>query len=257
MLLSFAPIWYIRVLIIQHYDRAVKDRMPQKTVLVVEDDRTLLEVLRYNLSREGYRVLTAADGAAGLESARQNHPDLIMLDVMLPQMSGFEVCRILRGEMKVPILMLTARDEELDRVTGLDIGADDYITKPFSMRELLARIRAHLRRRELSDTAAPSEETLLTVGNLEIEAARHEARLSGTPLTLTPKEFDLLTFLVRNRGLVFSRDQLLEKVWGFDYPGDTRTVDVHIRWLREKIEPDPARPGRLLTVRGVGYKFEG
>ncbi len=171
---------------------------------------------------------------------------------MLPKMSGFEVCRILRKEMIVPILMLTARDDEVDKVVGLDLGADDYITKPFSMRELLARIRATLRRMEIQ---APTPETPLKLGDMEVDIGHHLITKAGQALTLTPKEFDLLAFLTRNKGLVFSRDQLLEKVWGYDYAGDTRTVDVHIRWLREKIEDNPDEPKRLITVRGVGYRF--
>ncbi len=230
--------------------------MAEKTVLVVEDDKTLLSVLSYNLSQEGYRVLTAADGATAVDTARKEKPDLIILDVMLPQMSGFEVCRILRKEMAVPIMMLTARDEEVDRVAGLDLGADDYVTKPFSMRELLARIRARLRRTE-AEARTQGEESLIKLSDLEIDVSRHQARVAGKAMDLTLKEFDLLTFLARNKGLVFTREQLLEKVWGYDYPGDTRTVDVHISWLRNKLESDPEKPTRLITIRGVGYKLEG
>ncbi len=230
--------------------------MPNIGVLIVEDDQTLLSVLEYNLAKEGYNVVTAADGVEALEAARRDKPDFIILDVMLPKMSGFEVCRILRKEMTVPILILTAKDEEVDKIVGLDLGADDYMTKPFSMRELLARIRAMLRRVEIQ---APKPElgSLLKVDNIEVDIARHKATLDGSLLNLTPKEFDLLAFLARNKGLVFSRDQLLEKVWGYDYSGDTRTVDVHVRWLREKIENNPNEPKRLVTVRGVGYKLEG
>jgi two-component system OmpR family response regulator len=230
--------------------------MAEKALLIVEDDKTLLDVLKYNFTKEGYRVLTASDGVQALGVARNEHPDAIILDVMLPQMSGFEVCRILRKEMGTPILMLTARDEEVDRVVGLDIGADDYMTKPFSTRELMARVRALLRRSEM-ETSASATKSGATIGDIDIDTARHQATRSGKKLDLTPKEFDLLLFLATNRGLVFSREQLLEKVWGFDYPGDTRTVDVHVRYLREKIETDPAQPTRLLTVRGVGYKMEG
>ncbi len=231
--------------------------MAEKSILIVEDDKTLLDVLKYNFAKEGYRVLAASDGVTALDVARKEHPDVLILDVMLPQMSGFEVCRILRKEMSVPILMLTARDEEIDRVEGLDIGADDYMTKPFSMRELMARVRALLRRSEMVETVATSVKAGLKIGDIEIDTSRHQVTRGGKLLDLTPKEFDLLLFLAANKGLVFSRDQLLEKVWGFDYPGDTRTVDVHVRYLREKIEPDPARPERLVTVRGVGYKLEG
>jgi two-component system OmpR family response regulator len=227
--------------------------MADSKILVVEDDRTLLNVLKYNLTKEGYSVVTAVDGAEALEVARRDKPDFIILDIMLPKMSGFEVCRILRKEMTVPILMLTAKTEEVDKVVGLEIGADDYMTKPFSMRELLARIRAMLRRVEMQVPATGT----LKLGDIEIDISRHAITRGGKILSLTPKEFDLLAFLARNKGLVFSRDQLLEKIWGYDYPGDTRTVDVHIRWLREKLEDNPAKPKRLVTVRGVGYKLEG
>jgi two-component system OmpR family response regulator len=234
--------------------------MGSSKILVVEDDQNLLDVLKYNLAKEGYDVLTAADGIEALDVARSNKPDLIVLDIMLPRMDGFEVCRILRREMTVPILMLTAKAEETDKVVGLELGADDYMTKPFSIREFLARIRAMLRRAEMMIAASSSQETipsLIKVSELEIDLARHTVSRSGTLIDLSHKEFDLLAFLIKNRGQVFSRDQLLEKVWGYDYAGDTRTVDVHIRWLRQKIEVDPATPGHLLTVRGIGYKFEG
>jgi two-component system, OmpR family, response regulator len=234
--------------------------MGNSKILVVEDDRNLLDVLKYNLSREGYDVLTAADGIEAIDVARSKKPDLIALDIMLPRMDGFEVCRILRREMTVPILMLTAKAEETDKVVGLELGADDYMTKPFSIREFLARIRAMLRRTEMTIAASSTQEAipaLIKVEEMEIDFARHTVSRSGTAIDLSPKEFDLLAFLIKNRGQVFSRDQLLEKVWGYDYAGDTRTVDVHIRWLRQKIEADPATPGRLLTVRGIGYKFEG
>jgi len=228
-------------------------------ILIVEDDRTLLEGLKYSLSREGYTVSTATDGVEALEVAREERPDLIVLDIMLPKLDGLEVCRILRKEgMAIPILMLTAKVEEIDRVVGLELGADDYITKPFSLRELLARIRASLRRvemmqREVSEQPSPK----LRLGDLEVDLSRHQVTLSDSILSLSPKEFELLAYLVRNRGLVISRDTLLERIWGYEYEGDTRTVDVHIRWLREKIESDPTNPRRILTVRGVGYKFEG
>jgi two-component system, OmpR family, response regulator len=223
-------------------------------VLVVEDDDNLLETIKYNLRKEGYDVVIAGDGEQALEVARKEKPDLIILDIMLPKMNGFEVCRILRKEMTVPILMLTAKADETDKIVGLEIGADDYMTKPFSMRELIARVRAILRRSKM--TGAPAERAILKIGNLEVDIARHRASLSGVALELSPKEFDLLAFLAKNKGLVFSREQLLEKVWGYDFAGDNRTVDVHIRWLRQKIESDAAHPARLLTVRGTGYKLE-
>ena len=236
-------------------------------VLVVEDDPTLLETLEYNLTRQGYGVYTAADGLAALEVARRERPDVIVLDVMLPGLDGFEVCRILRREMSVPILMLTARAEEVDRVVGLEVGADDYLTKPFSMRELLARVKALLRRVRLirEELAAERDEvgTVETPGevwtfeDLTIDLARREVLRQGEPVRLKPKEYDLLVFLARNRGIVLSRDLILERVWGWDFGGGSRTVDVHVRWLREKIEPDPAQPIRIVTVRSIGYRFEG
>jgi two-component system OmpR family response regulator len=226
-------------------------------VLVVEDDLNLLTTLKYNLLKEGYNVITAVDGTGALETARREKPELIVLDVMLPGLSGFEVCRILRKETNVPILMLTAKVEEVDKIVGLEIGADDYMTKPFSMRELLARVKAMLRRAEMARPEPEIKPAPLKLGDLEIDSARHQASLSGETLELSPKEFDLLAFLAQNSGLVFSREQLLEKVWGYDYAGETRTVDVHIRWLRQKIESDPARPKILVTVRGTGYKLAG
>ncbi len=225
--------------------------------MVVEDDANLLNALAYNLGREGYEVITAADGEQALETARREKPDLIILDIMLPRLSGLEVCRILRREMTVPILMLTARAEETDKIVGLELGADDYMTKPFSIRELLARVRAILRRAEMTRTAPAEAESALKIDDLEIDPARHRATLRGEAFDLTPKEFELLAFLARNKGFVFSREQLLEKVWGYDYAGDTRTIDVHVRWLRRKIEADPQRPRHLITIRGIGYKLEG
>ena len=226
-------------------------------ILIVEDDTNLLTTLKYNLQKDGYDVITSADGAEAVETARKTKPDLIILDIMLPKMNGFEVCRILRKEMIVPILMLTAKAEETDKIVGLELGADDYVTKPFSIRELLARVRAMLRRVKMIEPASIDQEALLKINELEIDPARHRAFLRETVLDLTPKEFDLLVFLARNKGFVFNREQLLEKVWGYDYPGDTRTIDVHIRWLRQKIEVDPQKPKYLITVRGTGYKLEG
>ena len=231
--------------------------MAKDKILIVEDDANLLAALKYNLRKDGYDVVTAVDGAEAVETARKEKPDLIILDVMLPIMNGFEVCRILRKEMTVPIMMLTAKTEEMDKIVGLEIGADDYMTKPFSMRELLARVRAILRRTRMAVSESAEEKTALRIKDLEIDPARHRVLLRETSLDLTPKEYDLLAFLARNRGFVFSREQLLEKVWGYDYAGDTRTVDVHIRWLRQKIEPDPQKPKYLITIRGTGYKLEG
>jgi DNA-binding response OmpR family regulator len=231
-------------------------------VLVVEDEPTLLDTLEYNLVNQGYDVCTAANGHKALEVARQERPDLVVLDIMLPGLDGFEVCRVLRQEMSVPILMLTARDEEVDKVVGLEVGADDYMTKPFSMRELLARVKALLRRVRLTrEEMAAEDEAVgghkLVFGDLTMDLDRCEVSRGGEPLRLKPKEYDLLVFLARNRGMVLSRDLILERVWGWDYSGGSRTVDVHVRWLREKIEPDPADPIRIVTVRGVGYRFEG
>ncbi len=231
--------------------------MTTTKILVVEDDRNLLAALEYNLQKESYDVVTAADGIEALESARREKPELIILDVMLPKLNGFEVCRILRKETTVPILMLTAKNDEVDKIVGLEIGADDYMTKPFSMRELLARIGAMLRRVNMAKIQPAGEKITQQASDLEIDSSRHQAFLRGSKLELSPKEFDLLAFLTQNKGFVFNREQLLEKVWGYDYAGDTRTVDVHIRWLREKIENDPAKPRRLITVRGMGYKMEG
>ena len=231
-------------------------------ILVVEDDATLLDTLEYNLTREGYSVVTADDGPLALAVARQERPDLIVLDVLLPNLDGFEVCRILRREMNVPILMLTARTEEVDKVVGLEMGADDYLTKPFSMRELLARIKALLRRVRLirdeltANGEAPTPDRM-AYGDLTIDLNRHEVSWQGEPLRLKPREYDLLIFLARNKGVALSRNLILERVWGWDFDGGSRTVDVHVRWLREKIEADPANPERIVTVRGVGYCFEG
>ncbi len=230
-------------------------------ILVVEDEPTLQETLTYNLSRQGYAVETASDGQAAIEKARQSQPDLIVLDIMLPVLDGFEVCRILRQEMNTPILMLTARDDEIDRVIGLELGADDYITKPFSMREFLARVKAQLRRvrliREELDTEITQPRETLHFGNLKLDLTRREILLNGEPVAVKPKEFDLLLFLARHRGQVLSRELILERVWGWEFSGGSRTVDVHIRWLREKIEQNPALPERIVTVRGAGYRFEG
>jgi DNA-binding response OmpR family regulator len=230
-------------------------------ILIVEDEPALQETLAYNLTRQGYAVETAGDGLAAIESARRIRPDLIILDLMLPNIDGFEVCRILRQEMNVSILMLTARDDEIDRVIGLEMGADDYVTKPFSMRELLARVKAHLRRAHfISEETNPepdAEAKILRFGNLTVDLTRHEVLLDGQPLALKPKEFELLLFLARHRGQAISREMILERVWGWEFSGGSRTVDVHIRWLREKIEPDPNQPTRFVTVRGAGYRFEG
>jgi DNA-binding response OmpR family regulator len=230
-----------------------------KTVVVVEDEENLLEALKYNLEREGYVVRTAADGETGLELARSLKPDLVILDLMLPKMDGIEVCRILRNESHIPILILTAKGEEVDRVVGLEMGADDYVVKPFSMRELLARVKATLRRSQIvsAETHPGSAGETLRSGDLEVDISSHTVRLAGTPLEMKPREFDLLALLVRNRGIVMTRDKILDALWGHDYIGDARTVDVHVRWLRNKIERDPANPERIVTIRTIGYRFEG
>jgi DNA-binding response OmpR family regulator len=229
-----------------------------RTVLVVDDEPTLRETLAEALEADGLRVLTAADGREALERFRADPPDLVLLDLMLPQVSGIEVCRIMRRESAVPIIMLTAKDSEIDKVVGLELGADDYVTKPFSLRELLARIRAQMRRLESQGTRAVGEGLRATheplrLGAVTVDLAGHRLLRGGQELAIKPKAFELLAFLVRNPGQVFSRDQLLEKVWGYDYAGETRTVDVHVHWLRSAIEADPGRPRYLQTIRGTGY----
>ena len=229
--------------------------MSDKKILIVEDDRNLLDTLVYNVKKEGYDVVTSINGEEAVESARKENPDLIVLDIMLPGLNGLEVCRIFRKEMTVPILMLTARNEEVDKIIGLEVGADDYMTKPFSMRELIARIRAMLRRAGMTVAQPDSVEKTIKIGTLEVDTERHRITVSGKELELSPKEYDLLVFLAVNKGFVFTREQLLEKVWGYDFAGDTRTIDVHIRWLRQKIESNPSKPETLITVRGTGYKL--
>lgn len=233
----------------------------KEKVLVVEDDPAIRDALSYNLGREGYEVKAVGDGVAALEAARASAPDLVVLDLMLPELDGYDVTRTLRKESNVPILMLTARDDEIDRVLGLELGADDYLTKPFSMRELLARVKAMLRRvrlaKEPAGPQAAQGDKRFASGNLEIDPIRHEAYLGGNVLELKPKEYDLLLFFLQNPGQVFSREQLLEQVWGWEYSGGSRTVDVHVRWLRSKIEQYAEQPTRIITVRGVGYRFEG
>ncbi len=243
-----------------------------RKILVVDDEEVLADTIAYNLEQEGYQVIIAADGTSALSAVRSEHPDLIVLDIMLPGIDGLEVCRQLRREddtAMVPIIMLTAKSDEIDKVVGLEVGADDYVTKPFGRRELLARVRALLRRADYpsateerlssQDSAVESQPVSrnkeLVAGPLRIDLASRWVNCRGQDLELQPKQFDLLTYLVRNRGTVLTRDQLLHNVWGYDYAGDTRTVDVHIRWLREKLEEDPANPKLIQTVRGVGYVF--
>lgn len=232
-------------------------------ILVVDDEKALRESLAFNLQRQGYIVDVAADGLTALDTARKNHPDLILLDIMLPGMDGFEVARVLRQESNTPILMLTARDDEIDRVVGLEVGADDYMTKPFSMRELDARVKAMLRRVRLirEELGVKPQEGVISTpplifGNLVMDLDRHVVKKDNIELELNPKEYELLKYLLERPGKVISREQLIRDIWGWDFAGDTRTVDVHIRWLRQKIESDPSNPTRLVTVRGAGYRFE-
>ena len=231
-------------------------------VLVVEDEESLLQTLRYNLSRAGHAVRLCTDGSVGLEMALEKPPDLLVLDLMLPGVDGLEICRRVRAEVAnpavshVPILILTARDEEIDKVVGLEVGADDYLTKPFSMHELLARVKALLRRADMA--AAPRDAPArLESGDLVVELGARRAALGGSELQLKPREFDLLAYFMRYPGQVLKRDRLLRNVWGYESAGDTRTVDVHVRWLRGKIENDANNPTRIQTVRGVGYMFTG
>jgi DNA-binding response OmpR family regulator len=233
-----------------------------ETILVVEDEPSLQETLVYNLKKEGYTVETVGDGREALDLARQLKPDLIVLDLMLPGMDGFEVTRVLRKEMTTPVLMLTARDDEIDRVVGLEVGADDYLTKPFSMRELMARVKAQLRRarlirEELGAQPTQASQERLIFDNMVINQTRREVTLNNAPIRLKPKEYELLLFLAEHKGQMLSREFILERVWGWDYIGDSRTVDVHVRWLRQKIEANSAKPERIITVRGGGYRFEG
>lgn len=236
---------------------------PRATILVVDDEPVLRDTVAYNLRREGFDVVLAADGLEALDVARAERPDLVVLDIMLPGMDGLDVCRALRVESTVPIIMLSAKGEEFDRVLGLEIGADDYLTKPFAMRELLARVRANLRRvkmpaEERASSAPgpiPTVGSTIVAGPLEIDAAKRRASLAGTPIQLKPKEFDVLYYFARHPGIVLTRDALLREVWGYDFSFDTRTVDVHIRWLRQKLEADPAAPRMIETVRGYGYRF--
>jgi DNA-binding response OmpR family regulator len=238
--------------------------MPEK-ILVVDDEISLQETVAYNLKKQGYDVQTTGDGAEALDLAREMQPDLIILDVMLPGLDGFEICRILRKEMTTPVLMLTARDDEIDRVVGLEVGADDYMAKPFSMRELIARVKAMLRRvrlirEEVNTGEGPDgkpKQEVMEFDNLRIDMTRREIKVNDEVVAFKPKEYELLTFLAQHQGQVLSREFILERVWGWDFIGDSRTVDVHVRWLREKIENDPANPRRIITVRGAGYRFEG
>jgi two-component system response regulator RegX3 len=223
-------------------------------ILVVEDEASLADTVRYNLEREGYAVTVASDGRAALERFRAEAPTLVILDLMLPEVSGLDVCRAIRAESDVPIIMVTAKDSEADKVAGLELGADDYVTKPFSVRELVSRVRANLRRAR-PQPAEPTADEVLAGGPVRMDVARHEVKVGGETVSLPPKEFELLETFLRRRGRLLTREFLIEQIWGPDYFGDTKTLDVHVKRLRRKIEGDPHHPVHLVTVRGLGYKF--
>lgn len=229
--------------------------MDKKKILVVDDERAIGDILRINLEKEGYAVAVATDGEEGARMALSLNPDLVLLDVMLPKMDGFEVCKKIRRESEVPIVMLTARTEEIDKILGLELGADDYVTKPFSVRELMARVKANLRRTVVKENVPDTAENTITIGEITINTASYELRKSGKPIELTLREFELVKYLAESPNRIFSREILLEKVWGYEYYGDMRTVDVTVRRLREKIEDDPGEPRYIMTRRGVGYYF--
>ena len=228
-------------------------------VAIIEDEKAISDIIKYNLQKEGYAVLTAYDGEEGLELIEEENPDLIMLDIMMPKLNGLEVCKRVRQTKTTPIIMLTAKAEEIDKVLGLELGADDYITKPFGIRELIARVKANLRRTGINNVAKEAESELqsLVEGDLTMDLSKYEVSKKGTVIELTLREFELLKFLWLEKGKVFSREQLLEKVWGYEYYGDVRTVDVTVRRLREKIEDDASKAGYVLTKRGIGYYFRG
>ena len=222
-------------------------------ILLVEDEDALADTVRYNLEREGYAVAVAADGRQALERFRDLRPALVILDLMLPEMSGLDVCREIRQISSVPIVMVTAKDAEADKVAGLELGADDYVTKPFSIRELISRVRAHLRRAGIG--AIERNDDVLSGGPVELDVARHEVQVRGETVGFPPKEFELLETLLRRKGKLLTRDFLIQEVWGAGYFGDTKTLDVHVKRIRRKVEEDPHRPSHLVTVRGLGYKF--
>ncbi|MCD6022711.1 MAG: DNA-binding response regulator [Actinomycetia bacterium] len=225
----------------------------QARILIVEDEAALADTVRYNLEREGYSVAVASDGRRALDLFRTDDPSLVILDLMLPELSGLDVCRQIRQSSNVPIIMVTAKDSEADKVSGLELGADDYVTKPFSVRELVSRVRAHLRREDMMDGSAAS--ATFTGGPVELDPIRHEVRIRGQLIAVPPKEFALLQMLLRLKGRLLTRDHLIAEVWGGDYFGDTKTLDVHVKRLRQKIEEDPHQPVHLVTVRGLGYRF--
>ncbi|HEY3208441.1 MAG TPA: response regulator transcription factor [Actinomycetota bacterium] len=231
------------------------ERSKVETVLLVEDEQALADSIAYSLSREGYPVVKAMDGEKALERFRSDHPSIVVLDLMLPKVSGLDVCRAIRAESQVPILILTAKDSEADKVAGLELGADDYVTKPFSMRELVSRVRAHLRRAEMAIPPPAPVPGKLAGGPVELDPERHEVLVGGESVPMTPKEFELLELLLARKGRLLTRQFLIDEVWGADYVGDTKTLDVHVKRLRQKIEQDRHRPRHLVTVRGLGYKF--
>ncbi|HEX2158800.1 MAG TPA: response regulator transcription factor [Actinomycetes bacterium] len=225
-------------------------------VMVVDDEESLLEAIRYALSREGFEVVTASDGGEAVRDFEAERPDLVVLDLMLPTLNGWDVCRRIRATSQVPILMLTARDAEVDRVVGLEMGADDYVTKPFSLRELVARVRALLRRAGTAEGPRP-EASVLEAGGVRLDTERHEVSVRGSQVSLPLKEFELLEILMENRNRVLTRQTLIDRVWGYDYVGDTKTLDVHVKRLRARVEEDRHEPKLIVTVRGVGYRFDG
>ena len=224
------------------------------SILIVEDEASLADSVRYNLEREGFTVAVASDGRRAIDRFRAEHPSLVILDLMLPEISGLDVCRTIRAESDVPIIMVTAKDSEADKVAGLELGADDYVTKPFSVRELVSRVRAHLRRAGMRGELGPAED-VLHGGPVEMDVGRHEVRVRGTDVAFPPKEFELLEAFLRRKDRLLTRTFLIEEVWGIDYVGDTKTLDVHVKRIRQKIEEDAHEPRHLLTVRGLGYKF--
>lgn len=226
-----------------------------KKILIVDDEKNIVDILKFNLKKEGFSTIEAYDGEEGYEMALSQKPDLILLDIMLPKMDGFTVCRKVRQTLSTPIIMLTAKEEEVDKVLGLELGADDYMTKPFSPRELIARVKANLRRTAIEETANGKSGNVLTFGDLTVDVDRYEVRRGEQTLDLTLREFELVKFLAMQKGQIFTRETLLEKVWGYEYYGDVRTVDVTVRRLREKLEKDPANPEYIMTKRGVGYYF--
>lgn len=232
-----------------------REKDMSKKVLVIDDEKNIVDIVEFNLKKEGYEILKAFDGEAGLKSALEEDPDLILLDIMMPKMDGFEVCKKVREKKDTPIIMLTARAEEVDKVLGLELGADDYVTKPFGVRELMARVKANIRRSDSVSAGEPDEGDIKSYGEITIDSKRYEVRRNGELMNLTRREFELIRFLAAQRGQVFSRESLLEKVWGYEYFGDVRTVDVTVRRLRAKIEANPEYPRYVLTKRGVGYYF--